>query len=272
MVHPRLSVDQLCFPGATVGQFVQQCRSVGVEHVVLASPSLLADGGLETAQEALVDGPAVEAINHPFAIHPDLDRDEGGAEDSLARLIPIAAELGARSIYLVTGGRGRLSWEEAAARFSELVAPGAAAARERGMRVLIENTNGLYADIHIAHTLADTLMLAERADLGVCIELQFCWAEASLSELFRRAMPRCGLVQVSDYVLGDRWVPGRAVPGDGVVPLQRIVGDLLDAGYQGRFDIEVLGPRIDQEGHLAAVTRSVEHMDELLTAVDPESA
>jgi sugar phosphate isomerase/epimerase len=270
-VHPRLSVDQLCFPSSTVAEFVAECRRLDAHHVVLTSPPLLVDGGLEAAQAALVDGPAVEAVNHPFAIHPDLERDDGTAADTLARLIATASELGARSVYLLTGGRGRLNWDEAADRFCDLVAPGAQAARDRGIRLMIENTNGLYADIHIAHTFADTLALAERADLGVCIELQFCWSEAGLAELFRRAMPRCGLVQVSDYVLGDKSVPGRAVPGDGAVPLRDIIGDLIDAGYTGMFDLELLGPRIDAEGYHSAVTRAVAHLDSILAAPDTRS-
>ena len=77
---------------------------------------------------------------------------------------------------------------------------------------------------------------------------------------------------MSDYVLGDRSVPGRAVPGDGAVPLERLIGDLLDAGYEGRFDVEVLGPRIDAEGHVSAVNRSLAHMNTILTALDERSA
>jgi sugar phosphate isomerase/epimerase len=182
----------------------------------------------------------------------------------LLRLIEIGSGLGAKSLYFLTGGRGSLDWDAAASRFAELVAPCCALARERGMQLMIENAPALYADLHIAHSLADTLELAERSDVGVCIELYFCWAEAGLKRLFRRAMPRCGLVQVSDYVLGDRSLPNRAVPGDGVIPLERLLGDLLDAGYQGAFDIELLGPRIDLEGRLAATRRAAERVSEML--------
>ena len=163
VVHPRLSVDQLCFLGATLDQFAEECRGLGAHHVVLTSPQLLVDGGADAARRALADGPQVEAVNHQFAVFPDLERDDGGAAAALTRLIPVATELGARSVYLVTGGRGRLSWENAADRFCELVATGAAATRERGIALMIENSTGLYADIHIAHTLGDTLTLAEHA-------------------------------------------------------------------------------------------------------------
>ncbi|HEY6532922.1 MAG TPA: sugar phosphate isomerase/epimerase [Acidimicrobiales bacterium] len=266
-MHPRLSVDQLCFPGAPIDEFVDHCRALGVHDVVLTSPQLLVDGGAEAVITALRDGPRVEAVNHPFAIHPDLESDEGGAGENLARVIDVAAELGARSVYVVTGGRGGLDWPSAAARFGALIAPWVERADRHGLALMVENSNGLYADIHIAHTLADTAALAEASGMGVCVELQFCWVESDVDEVIRRALPGVGLVQVSDYVLGDRSLPGRAVPGDGAIPLERLVGDLLELGYEGLFDIELLGPRIDAEGHRAAVARAAERMDAILTSL-----
>jgi sugar phosphate isomerase/epimerase len=83
--------------------------------------------------------------------------------------------------------------------------------------------------------------------------------------LFARAVPLAGLVQASDYVLGDRMSPCRAVPGDGVIPLDRLIRQLLDLGYKGLFDLELVGPRIDVEGCYAASTRAAEYLSELLT-------
>ena len=48
---------------------------------------------------------------------------------------------------------------------------------------------------------------------------------------------------MSDYVLGDRSAPCRSVPGDGDIPLRRLIDDLLTAGYTGLFDLELVGPR-----------------------------
>jgi sugar phosphate isomerase/epimerase len=109
------------------------------------------------------------------------------------------------------------------------------------------------------------ITLAETAGIGLCIELHACWMEAGLKPLFRRAMPITGLVQVSDYVLGDRSTPCRAVPGDGAIPLERLIGDLLEAGYEGVFDLELVGPRIQKEGAATATKRAAENLSEILT-------
>lgn len=264
-MHPRLSINKVCFLSRSNAEFIEAARGLGAHNVVLLSSDLLADGALAETQRLLgADGPRVASIQHPFALHPDLDRDEGMAAANLMAVVAVAEQLGADSVYMVTGGRGGLGWEAAAARFAELVTPVASSARERGIDLLIETTNPLYVDRHIAHTLADTIALVELADIGICLELFYIWGERDLAGQFRRSMPRCGLVQLSDFVLGERTIPCRAVPGDGVVPLRSIVGDLLDAGYDGLFDLEILGPRIDAEGHLAATSRGIAHLESIL--------
>jgi sugar phosphate isomerase/epimerase len=74
-------------------------------------------------------------------------------------------------------------------------------------------------------------------------------------------------VQVSDYVVGTHTTPDRVVPGDGDIPLERILRTLVDAGYRGAYDIELIGPRIETEGYEQAVTRAVRHVDRLLREI-----
>ena len=187
---------------------------------------------------------AVEAVYHLFA----------GAAD-LSRLIEAAAATGARCIYMLTGGRNGLSWEQAAERFCQAIQPCVYEAEQAGVSLAIENASSLYADIHFAHSLRDTITLAELAGIGVCIDLFHCWAEADLAGLLNRALPRTQLIQLSDYVLGDRALPARAVPGDGAIPIEAFVGQALEDGYRFGFDLELLGPRIEAEGRLAAAGR-----------------
>jgi hypothetical protein len=41
----------------------------------------------------------------------------------------------------------------------------------------------------------------------------------------------------------------------------------LDAGYEGAFDLEVMGPRVEEEGYPTAVHRAVDRAGELLDRV-----
>ena len=265
-MHARVGLHQVAFLDESTTAFAEHCRRIGVRHATLVTPVLMRRGGVEEARQAM-KGPEVrvETVNHQFAVYPDLEHDSGAATQKMLQAIDIAVALGAKSIYLQTGGRGSLSWEDAAERFATLVAPLVASAADRGVGVLVENASSFTADIHMVHTLADAITLAELSGIGLCIEWHACWMEGGLKTLLQRAIPLTGLVQISDYVLGDKTAPCRAVPGDGVIPLDRIIGDVLDAGYEGVFDIELVGPRIAAEGPRAATERAALRVSEILT-------
>jgi sugar phosphate isomerase/epimerase len=125
----------------------------------------------------------------------------------------------------------------------------------------------VYTHSNINHNLRDTVTCAEMAGIGVCIDMFGCWSEAGLKASIERAMPRCHLVQVGDYVYGDRALPARAVPGDGAIPIRRLCEWALNAGYKGPFDLELLGPRIDAEGRVAAVGRAAKNLGEILESL-----
>jgi sugar phosphate isomerase/epimerase len=269
-MHARLSVHPVCFPGAGLRELSGYWRELGARRVSLVS-NLLLEEGLPAAQEALrTSNCTVESITHPFLPGRHLEvREESwrDARDTLTRLIQDAKSLGARSIYMLTGGHGALTWEEAAEAFRAAIAPCVLQAKAAGVALMVENSAALYADIHIAHTLRDSITLAELTGIGVCMDLFACWTEAGLRESIGRAMPRCHLVQVCDYVYGDRSLPSRAVPGDGAIPVKRILQWVLQAGYAGTFDIELVGPRIDAEGHLTAVRRAADNLGEMLRSL-----
>lgn len=251
--------------GESTATFIEHCRAIGVQNMTLVTPKLMQPGGLEEAQAALAaEGTRTAVVNHPLAMGSDLELDRGEASASLLEAIDIAASLGAPHIYLVSGGRGNLSWDAAAEKFAQIVAPCLAPARDKGVTLLVETAGSLNVDMHMAHTLDDTIRLAEIAGIGVCIELHACWFESGLKEKFRRAMPLTGLVQVSDYVAGDRTTPCRAVPGDGMIPLESLLGDILELGYAGVFDLELVGPRIAEEGPHKASIRAAERLSEIL--------
>jgi sugar phosphate isomerase/epimerase len=264
-MHPRISLHQVAFMTESTGSFIAHCRAIGVQHMTLVTPKLMAAGELDEALSALrVGGTRVATVNHVFAAFPTIASDQGAAARRLDAAIDIAGTLGAEAIYLLTGARGSLDWEDAAQRFAQLIAPCLPRARARNVTLLVETANALNTDIHMAHTLPDTIRLARIAGIGVCIDLHPCWMEAGLKALFRDAAPITGLVQVSDYVQGDRTTPCRAVPGDGVIPLERLIGDLLETGYAGLFDLELIGPRIAAEGAYAASSRAAERLSEIL--------
>jgi sugar phosphate isomerase/epimerase len=268
-MHERVSVSSICFVGAPLSEVIAHWQVLQPRRVSLLNSEV--QEGAALLQPALAaSGIQVETVTHTFLPFLPLDSEPSvlmDARERLSRTIDAAAALGARSIYMLTGGHGALTWEQAAEVFAEAIAPCVAHAKAAGIALAIENASVLYADNHIAHTLHDTLTLAELAGIGVCIDLYGVWTEAALQAQIQRAVPRCVVVQWSDYVYGDRSLPCRAVPGDGAIPLRRVMQWLLEAGYKGAFDLELIGPRIDKEGRLDAVRRAADHTSEMLRSL-----
>jgi sugar phosphate isomerase/epimerase len=268
-MHEKVSVNALCFPGAGLPEMAEHWRALAPRRVGFMS-SLLGDDLSLPLKILDAGGYQFESMTHLFFGGGHVESREeawAGERAKLSRAIDAVAAFGGRSIYMMTGGHGDLTWEQAAECFSAALAPCVARADAAGVKLMVEAAPALYADIHLAHSLRDALTLAEIAGIGVCIDVYGCWAEAGLKQTIERAMPRCWLIQVADYVYGDRAVPSRAVPGDGNIPLRRILDWALSAGYAGGFDLELIGPRIDAEGPLEATRRAARQLGQLLESL-----
>jgi sugar phosphate isomerase/epimerase len=184
--------------------------------------------------------------------------------ERLVRSLDAAVALGAPRVVFTTGPFAPLSWDEAADALETALAPVLAEARSRDIAFAIEHTNSLRVDVGFVHTLRDVIDLARRLDTGVCMEMNACWAERDLAQTIRDGVDRIQLVQVSDFKVGTVASSQRLVPGDGDIPIARIIGDLVDAGYDGFFELELIGDAIMEEGYDRAIPRAVRALDALL--------
>jgi sugar phosphate isomerase/epimerase len=240
---------------------------LGVEHVALILPKIDEVGWDRAAEMVTGAGLRVSTIFGPTYRPLDADRSLGTWDEDQRRTvetIELAASIGAASVYVCTGAASTLAWNDAAAALSELVAPAVARGAELGVPLLLEPTNPLRVDISFVFWQRDAMDLARRAGTKVMLDLQSCWYERGLEDVVRRNIALVGLTQISDYVIGTTRTGDRAVPGDGDVPLERLLAMVLDAGFEGSFDLEVMGPRVEGEGYPSAVRRSVERASELL--------
>lgn len=267
--HSRVSLNSLSSWNYDLDQDLQLWRSIGVDHVGLHLGLVPHDDAQPVVDTIVAEGLRVATVAGPappltWGATTDLSTTEA-ARRAVGRAVDLAAAVGARSAYLVTGGAGGATWEDAAERFSAFVGPVADDARARGVAVAIEPTSSLRADLGIVFNLRDTVALARQAGIGVVVDLQACWLEPEFARTVRRNIELVEAVQVSDFHVGTHDTPNRVVPGDGDIPLERLMGVLLDAGFDGAFDIEVLGPRIEEEGYESALARSIEHVSAILT-------
>ena len=185
----------------------------------------------------------------------------GVGHTGLPYAIDVAHRLSSPAVVFTTGAAGALEWNEAADQLTVALAD---VPRDR-VRLCLEHTNSLRVDVSFVHTLRDVIDLARQLGIHVCMEINACWAERDLARTIADGVDRIGVVQVSDFAVGTLSTPNRLVPGDGDIPLRRIIGQLIDAGYAGVFDLELIGPVIEAEGYRSALDRSCTYLSNLLT-------
>lgn len=263
-MHPRLSIDLISTLRTSLADDLAMLDRLGAPW--FGFPLLKIEDDIAAGVAA------IRASGHRVSIVAATTADVSmlTAHEALAVLRPaidVAHDVGSPICYFTAGRTPpRMTTDDACAALVAALPDSVAYARERGVRLAIENNSITNRTIGFVHTLPDAIRLAEEAGIEICLELQNCWYERDLARIFRQNAHRFALVQVSDFRVGDALRLNRSVPGDGAMPLAWMIGQLLDAGYAGLFDVELIGPRIDEEGAESALRRGAAWMGEFLSA------
>lgn len=266
-MHSRVSLSAISTYDWPLERDLAFYAGAGITNVGV-SVAKVEQAGWDTGTAAVLD--AGLRVTNLIGVGPfrlDAPHEWDAQRERIRRTLDGAAALDAECVVFTTGPAGRLTWEDAADAFAAALAPSLHDARQRGIQLAIEHTNSLRVDVGFVHTLRDVLDLARRLEVGVCMEINACWAERDLAATIADGIDAIRLVQVSDFAVGTLSTPNRLVPGDGDIPLERILGDVLAAGYGGCFDLELIGPRIDDEGYAAAAQRAIERLTALLSTL-----
>jgi sugar phosphate isomerase/epimerase len=255
-VDPRVSLNGVYDWAASLQDDASLCRLTGVGQLGVLNDKVDRAGLRQAVQVIAGAGLRVSTVVHPSAFTLAHPGQWAGELSAAKRSVDYAVALGSPTVYTTTGPRGELSWARAAAAFNEAVAELAGYARERSVQLLVEPTTHYASAISMVHTLGDLMSVTAAAGLGVCLDAYGCWYDSSFGTHLDQAAAACGLVQVSDYVLGERHSRVRAVPGDGIIDWDAIFAALAARSYSGAFDIELLGARVEEEGTAAAFRRA----------------
>lgn len=253
----QLTVCPLSTPGWSLEEDLALADTLGLRRVGVSLSKLDAtEGGAAAGVRQIARAGLEVDVLYP-SVGADLAHPKSWApaQDEAARALGIAGDLSATGMLVGAGARG-MGFEEAVDAMAALVEPLRDTAATTGVRLLIEPVRTQFAYAGFVHSLRDGLMVAERLDVGLVVDITHCWWEPSLAATLGAAVGRILTVHLGDLRL-DRPVVERVVPGDGDLRIGSFVATLLDAGYEGPFEIEIMGTAIDHEGVGAALARSV---------------
>lgn len=264
MVHPRLSVDAMCTFPWSFDEDLALWEDMGVRHAGLLISKLGDD--LDARMERLTAAgiTASTLITEGF----DLAAPETweGTRAAQRQALDLMARHGGHSIYFTPGRTTGAQWREDLERLADAVAPTVAYSREVGVLAAIEPS--LRTSVSFVNTLRDAIDMAERTGVKIVADFGNMWMERDFDLTLTRAMPHIALMQIGDIVIGASGRPapgGRAHIGEGELPLLRMMRDVLNAGYTGVFDLEVVPADFSKGADEATIRRGITAASNLLS-------
>ena len=262
----KLSVCQLTFdPSQSFQRDVDEIARNGIEGITVVGAKadaiglgkakrLISDAGLKVA--GYVSGGW-------FTVPGEFD----ARVEEAKRTLDAAARMEADFLLLITGPLGEMTQDEARQRFLDGVRAIAPAAKAHNVRLAVEPLHPILP-MSMVHTLRDAIDLASEVEgLGIVLDTWHLWWNWHVVEDIPESIDRVYCVQINDYALpdGDTRLSGggpRLPLGEGIIPLRRILHAVDKAGYDGYYDIEVIG-RFSEERRKTLVADCKRYFDAL---------
>ena len=159
------------------------------------------------------------------------------------------------ALVCLTGPAGDLGEDEARKVVVEGLRAVAEEAARHGIPVALEPMSAHFRDdwtlITTLQQAADLANEAGVANVGLVFDTWHLWDTEDVLEHVRRLAPRFPAVHVNDWRANTRHWDDRALPGEGVIDLPRILGALEAGGFDGWYDLEIFSAETYPDSLLA---------------------
>lgn len=115
-------------------------------------------------------------------------------------------------------------------------------AREHGVRVCLEPLNptimNVESTIWTLHQALEVVRAVDRENFGICLDLWNVFQNANVEDEIRTCGDHIFLVQLADYRT-PRSYQDRHIPGQGEIPLPRLLRAIHESAYRGPYVVEI---------------------------------
>lgn len=264
-MHSRLSVDAMCTFSWPFERDLALWSDLEIRQAGLLSFKIADDpeGKMQRLADAGISASTIICDCFDLADPASWQQ----TRDAHRKVIDVASRFGGHSIYFTPGRTTGAPWQDNLELFAEAVAPTVEHARENGVIAAIEPS--LRTSVSFVNTLRDAIDVADYTGVALIADFGNMWMERDFHKVLKQAMPHVALIQICDVVIGSAGgpSPGRAQINRGELPLRRMMQDVLDAGYEGVFDLEVVTAELSADCDEEEVRRGVRAASDLLAEV-----
>jgi sugar phosphate isomerase/epimerase len=267
----RLAINELTTFRWTFEEDVEHYAAAGIAAIGVWRQKL-ADCGEEKGTELLTDaGMTVSSLQWAGGFTGSCGPSHRENLDDARQAIRLAAALKAGCLIIHSGARGIHTYKHARRLFREALDKLLPVAEDWGVKLAIEPMRGdCGGDWTFLNCLDETYELVTGYDspsLHIALDAYHWGHEPSLLDQLPKLAPRLALVQLGDArqppTSGE---PHRCQLGSGILPLRQIVTRLSDAGYQGFYEVELMGEEIENCDYRELLAQSLRTFDDWTAA------
>ena len=257
----RLAISQLTTFRWSFEEDVQHYRDLGISAIGVWRQKLT-DVGEEKAASLLKHaGLAVSSLQWAGGF---TGSSGVSYEDSLAdarQAILAAKKIGASCLIVHSGARGVHTHNHARRLFHSALEKLLPLAEEHDVKLALEPMKSdCGGDFTFFNCLEETLRLIDELPspaLGVTLDTYYWGHEPNLMQCLPRLAMKLALVQLGDSREPPCGEPNRCQLGDGRIPVREIVERVLAEGYDGDFEVELMGEDMESADYHEVIQRSL---------------
>jgi sugar phosphate isomerase/epimerase len=256
----RLAVSELTTLRWSFEEDLQHYAAAGFRAIGIWRHKLAECGEARGAEVLAASGLAVSSLQWAggFTGSDGRSHDESIADGRQA--IRLAEVLSAGCLIIHSGARGVHTHKHARRLFTHALDKLLPLAEERGVTLAVEPMHAhCGADFTFINCLDETQeLIADRDSPALKIALDtYHWGHhPQLVERIPLLTPHLALVQLGDGRQPPSGEPNRVPLGDGALPLRDIVSTLAASGYEGWYEVELMGEEIEAADYQEILARS----------------
>lgn len=243
MDGPRLSVNHATTLRWSFEEAVVRYRLAEIDAIGVWLPKLI-EFGEDLALEWLSkNGMAVSTLSYAGGFTGAFGHDLIDVVEETRDWIRLAGMLHASSLVVVSGPINNHITKHATRLVVDSLKELADDAADYDVNLsLLPMRKSISRDWTFLNTLDEALAVLDRVNhpnVKLAFDAYHLWPEKGLLQRLPELVSRIGVVQVSDVPATGRLENERVLPGEGILPVDEILSNLIDAGYRGYVDYQI---------------------------------
>jgi sugar phosphate isomerase/epimerase len=179
--------------------------------------------------------------------------------------VRLAGEMKATCLVVYTGSRGGHTHNHARRLIKGALTELSAMAGEAGVTLALEPMHpGCSAEWTFLTNVADTLEIVHAVGLPhvkMVLDTYHLFQDNDDLDGLAELVPHIAVVQLGDAKGPPQGEQNRCRLGEGTVPLREVIGGLSAAGYDGYYEIELLGEDVEADDYASLLSHSKRMFD-----------